>query len=261
MINTNSDVAVMQYDKQVATPAHEQSTEASKNMLHEVISSNMALEAHASGKNPFDPNVPLSNFSQVSSDVYRSGRPNGVEGLKDAVDKMWGDKDFDPAHAKMTTVIDLRCDTKNPQNNEEIQQEIANSAKLGIAHERIPMDAQAYQPPAFIQSVLDNIDQQKSEGHRVLIHCHLGRDRTGTISAAYELTHNPQMEQLLAKDPAAAFKAGLKTMTDDGYSPQQLPELAKSLKDFVNWKHAQEPGAKANDAVDAMSLKIPSLWG
>ncbi|MBX9723094.1 MAG: hypothetical protein K2X81_16955, partial [Candidatus Obscuribacterales bacterium] len=90
-------------------------------------------------------------------------------------------------------------------------------------------------------------------------------DRTGTISAAYELTHDPVLEQLVKDNPAEAYKRGLKSMTDNGYSPALIPNLAQSLKDFVNWKHAKiaastESSASAAGAVAARSIAMPSLW-
>jgi len=242
---------------------------ASQHCLNEVAS----IATPGSSERPdiksglFDEKAPLSHFGNVSDDVYRSGRPVGEDGVKQAVEKVWNDSQFDPAEAAKTAIIDLRGAAPGQyfqQNEDEVNAEVKNSEQLGITHARFPMLTHEHQSPQFIQSVLDYIDQQKSQGDRVLIHCFHGTDRTGTIAAAYQLTHDPQMKELLKSNPDEAFKQGLKSMTDNGFSPPLFPELTQSLKDFVSWKHAQlTEHASVNTSKSsqvAEFIEVPSLW-
>jgi protein tyrosine phosphatase (PTP) superfamily phosphohydrolase (DUF442 family) len=247
-------------------------------MLNEVASSNFGIgkdtgteegiAAHAEQDRPdissglFDPKAPLSHFDTIADGVYRSGRPLGEEGVKQAVEKSWGDSQFDPEHASHTTIIDLRFDEgKFHQSTEDqVNQEAQIEENLGINHHRIPMLTHGIQKPEAIQSALDYIDQRKAAGDRVLIHCYHGTDRTGTIAAAYELSHDPQLMQMVKNDPEKAFEAGLKSMTDNGFSPKLMPELTQSLQDYVNWKHDQLNGSGKQGSAGQEQLAIPSLW-
>lgn len=210
----------------------------------------------------FDPNAPISHFDTVANGLYRSGRPLGEEGVKEAVEKVWGDAQFDPEHASHTTIIDLRADKgKFYQPTEDaVNAEAQIEGGLGINHHRFPMLTHSLQKPEAIQSTLDYIDQRIADGDRVLIHCFHGTDRTGTIAAAYELTHDPQLEQMLKNDPQEAFKMGLKSMTDNGFSPTNMPELTQSLQNFVDWKHDQMLGAGPQTSAEQQQLEIPSIW-
>lgn len=237
--------------------------EASQNCLKEIHSAiRPDIESGL-----FDENAPISHFDQVSEGVYRSGRPKGEEGVKQAVEKVWGDTEFNAAHAKQTAIIDLRGPAPGKfyqANEDEVNQEAAYEENLGISHARFPMQTHDHLEPAFIQSVLDYIDGQRDDGKRVLIHCYHGTDRTGTISAAYSLTHDAQLEQLLKDDPSEAYRRGLKTMTDNGFSPARFPELAQSLNRFVDYKHAQLEGADkhefASNTPEKEYIEMPSIW-
>jgi protein tyrosine/serine phosphatase len=215
----------------------------------------------------FDEKAPISHFDQVAPGVYRSGRPNGEEGVRQAVEKVWGDNQFNAAHAEQTAIIELRGPAKGKfyqANEDEVNREAEYSAQLGITHARFPMQTHDHLKPDFIQSVLDYIDQQKDEGKRVLIHCYHGTDRTGTISAAYEVTHDPQMKSLLQSNPDEAFKQALKTMTDNGFSSASFPELTQSLREFVDFEHRQLAGPASQDSTSdtaaAQYVEIPPIW-
>lgn len=254
--------------KALSLPSHELEREASNAFIRDIMPQSLQIERQSHYIELFDPNVPLSHFDKVADDVYRSGRPKGMEGVKEAVEKVWGDQQFDPEHARKTTIVELRgasSGSKYQPNEDEVKAEIDNCAELGITHARFPMITKEHQDATFIQSVLDYIDQQKAAGQKVLIHCFRGTDRTGTISAAYELTHNAELEQLVKDNPDEAYKRGLKSMTDNGFSPAHLPNLAQSLKDFVNWKHDKLTEAATTDtsspsAGSAGVIEMPSLW-
>lgn len=245
-------------------PAEMFSAEQASNLFADRIADSMARPAEDTPSVLFDPNVPLYHFEQIAQGVYRSGRPNGEEGVKEAVEKIWNNSTFDPEQAKHTTIIDLRgtLTGKNAAPNENaVHQEAQIEESLGITNARFGMDTHNYIDHTFIQSALDYIDQQKADGQRVLIHCYRGIDRTGTIAAAYELTHDPQLEQLVKNNPDQAYKAGLKSMTDNGYVQSNLPELAKSLRDFVNWKHREMVNNSGNQQAEATSyLDLASIW-
>jgi hypothetical protein len=73
--------------------------------------------------------------------------------------------------------------------------------------------------------------------------------------------------QLVKDNPEEAFKQGLKSMTDNGFSPKLYPELTQSLQAYVNWKSEQMNGHAALDnptATDTASaqqfIEVPSLW-
>ena len=214
----------------------------------------------------FDENAPISHFDRVADGVYRSGRPRGEEGIKEAVEKVWGDQQFNPDHARQTAVVELRGPSSGKyyqQNEDEINKEAASESDLGLAHARFPLQTHQIVDPAFIQSVLDYIDGEKAQGKRVLIHCYHGTDRTGIISAAYKLTHDLPLQQVLRDDPAGAYKRGLKTMTDNGFSPELFPELCQSLNNFVNWKSSRMDGllSQKNKAGQTDGyIDIPSIW-
>jgi hypothetical protein len=264
------------FDNQIKTGSNSDAgcrTEAGKHCLNEIMPIAADKTKPWEAGRPdiesglFDENAPISHFDKISDGVYRSGRPNGKDGVIAAVEKVWGDEQFDPAHARQTAIVELRGPSKGKYyqpGEDEIHREEAYSAELGIAHVRFPMQTHDRPDPTFIQSVLDYVDQQNADGKKVLIHCYHGTDRTGTIAASYQLTHDPELIQLVKNNPDAAYERGIKSMKDNGFSPKMFPELAQGLNEFVEYKHAQLTGqsdrANANEVASARYLEIPSLW-
>lgn len=191
-------------------------------------------------KDLFDPDKPLSHFDTVTADVYRSGRPKTVDGVKEIVEKLWGE--YSAENAARTTIIDLRGPVSGKWanvNRQEMEMEEQAASAMGIERHNFPMDSHSVQSPQAIDSVLASIDESLARGQRVLFHCFHGSDRSGLVAAAYQLVHNPALRDLLKKDPEAAYKEGLEDMRRHGAEPEKYPELCQSLKDFCLWKNQQ----------------------
>ena len=211
----------------------------------------------------FDEKATLSHFSRVSNGVFRSARPNGEEGVKAEVKSIWNDADLNLDHAKHTSIIDLRGPAPAPYtelNEEEMRVERTSAQALGINYHNFPMQSKDYYNPDFVQQVVDYIDQEKANGKQVVVHCFHGSDRSGLISAAYELSHDPKLQELLKNNPDEAYARGMKSMEDNGFAnTAKYKELAKSLKDYVNWKHNQL-NEKHSAITPAEFIDITPLW-
>jgi protein tyrosine/serine phosphatase len=211
----------------------------------------------------FDEKSTLSHFSRVADGVFRSARPNGEAGVKAEVNNIWNDSELNLDHAKHTSIVDLRGPAPAPyteSNEEEMRIERTSAESLGINYHNFPMQSKDYYNPDFVQSVIDYIDQEKAGGKQVVIHCYHGSDRSGLISAAYELSHFPRLQELLKNNPDEAYAHGMKSMEDSGFTNSaKYKELAKSLKDYVDWKHAQLSDRRAA-ASSAEFLEMPPLW-
>ncbi len=86
--------------------------------------------------------------------------------------------DYDLLKQKgITTIVDLR--------NRDTEAEKAMAASLGITYINIPMDGFKTPPAADIAKILSVL--QDSARRPLFIHCHMGRDRTGLISALYRV--------------------------------------------------------------------------
>lgn len=211
----------------------------------------------------FDEKATLSHFSRVADGVFRSARPNGEEGVKEEVNKIWNDSKLNLDHAKQTSIVDLRGPAPAPYtelNEEEMRIERTSAESLGINYHNFPMQSKDYYSSDFVQGVIDYIDQEKAAGKQVVIHCYHGSDRSGLISAAYELSHDPELQQLVKNNPEEAYARGMKSMEDSGFTNSaKYKELAKSLKDYVSWKHAQL-SEKHAAVTPAEFLDMTPLW-
>jgi hypothetical protein len=222
-----------------------------------------------------DPDAPISHFEKVANGLYRSGTPNNQkDGVKVALEDLWGDQQVNAEHASHTTIIELRGYDKPPyyqSTEDDVHAEEKAAAALGINHERFPMETHDVQDPRYIQNVLDNIDSRIADGDRVLIHCYNGTDRTGVIAAAYQLTHDPALIELVKTDPDKATQYAWKSMANDGFVSKEMPELTQSVKDFVDWKHKQLTDGSADasktpsievvqNAPAETDLLVPDIW-
>ncbi len=111
--------------------------------------------------------VGVPNFHQVNDRIYRGAQPS-AEGFE--------------ALAKMgiKTVIDLR--REEPQ----IRTEQGIVEGLGMKFLSVPMSMGAPSDEQ-ISRVMHELN---SNGEPVFVHCHGGRDRTGTVIACYRKTHD-----------------------------------------------------------------------
>ena len=109
----------------------------------------------------------LPNFHQVSERIYRGAQPT-PEGFQ--------------ALAKMgiKTIVDLR--REDPQ----IREERRTVESLGMKFLSVPMEMGA----PTEQQIARVMQELNSNAGPVFVHCHGGRDRTGTVIACYRKTHD-----------------------------------------------------------------------
>lgn len=109
----------------------------------------------------------VPNFHQVNERIYRGAQPT-VEGLQ--------------ALAKMgvKTVVDLRREAAQARREQEVVE------ALGMKFLSVPMTLSA-PTDEQISRVMQELN---SNAGPVFVHCHGGRDRTGTVIACYRKTHD-----------------------------------------------------------------------
>ncbi len=107
----------------------------------------------------------VPNFRQVNERLYRGGQP---------ADDAWGDL----ARLGVKTVIDLRREEEHSTTGEAKLVEAA-----GMRYVSIPMNGFDTPTAESIGRALAAIDG----GQTVFVHCKQGRDRTGSVVAAYRI--------------------------------------------------------------------------
>jgi tyrosine-protein phosphatase SIW14 len=109
----------------------------------------------------------IPNFHQVNDRIYRGAQPT-ADGFQ--------------ALAKMgiKTVVDLR--REEPQ----IREERRTVESLGMKFLSVPMEMGA----PTEQQIARVMQELNSNAGPVFVHCHGGRDRTGTVIACYRKTHD-----------------------------------------------------------------------
>ncbi len=111
--------------------------------------------------------MPLDNFGVVTQNLYRSAQPD-QHGF--GVIRQLG----------VEIVCKLSRDDEFP-NDQEV-------TELGGVNVMINADYPVWSPDrAYTERLVEEIRLAVSAGHRVLIHCMKGRDRTGLLCAAYAL--------------------------------------------------------------------------
>jgi tyrosine-protein phosphatase SIW14 len=128
----------------------------------------------------------LPNFHQVNQQVYRGGQPKdgGLRKLKDLGVK---------------TIVNLRGEDAHTRAESE------EAHSLGLRYYSIslpefsrPQDEEV----ACALSIINNPENQP-----IFIHCHHGKDRTGTIVACYRISHDGWTAKR-AKDEARRYGLG-----------------------------------------------------
>lgn len=107
--------------------------------------------------------VGLSNFAEVSPNLYRGGQP-GADGLK-ALKQMG-----------VSIIVDMRG-SKSPHEEQVVK-------KMGMQYVAIPWHCPFPADPIFarfLRLIQDN------PGKKIFVHCRLGDDRTGMAIAAYRM--------------------------------------------------------------------------
>jgi protein tyrosine phosphatase (PTP) superfamily phosphohydrolase (DUF442 family) len=121
--------------------------------------------------------VGVPHFHQVNDRIYRGAQPS-AEGFQ--------------ALAKMgiKTVIDLRREEPQIRGEQRIVE------GLGMKFLSVPMSMGA---PSDLQ-ISKIMQELNSSGEPVFVHCHGGRDRTGTVIACYRKKHDAwESEKALAE--------------------------------------------------------------
>jgi tyrosine-protein phosphatase SIW14 len=111
--------------------------------------------------------VGVPNFHQVSEQIYRGAQPT-PEGFQEL------------AKMGIKTVVDLR--REEPQ----VRGERRMVEALGMKFLSVPMSMQA----PTEEQVSRVMQELNSNAGPVFVHCHGGRDRTGTVIACYRKAHD-----------------------------------------------------------------------
>jgi protein tyrosine/serine phosphatase len=110
----------------------------------------------------------IPNFGKVSAHLFRGAQPGvaGIEKLKSL---------------GVGLIINLRM----PE--EEWKEEATEAWANGIAYTNVPMQSSGRPAEEQVKTVLRLIQTSRVP---VFLHCHRGRDRTGTVVACYRIENN-----------------------------------------------------------------------
>jgi tyrosine-protein phosphatase SIW14 len=108
----------------------------------------------------------VDNLFQVNTSLFRGAQPSelGLEQLK---------------KLGVTVIVNLR------ERGQVVDTERNQAEALGLRYVSIPVDTWA--PPTNGQVAQFLTMLQSSPGDKFFVHCHLGRDRTGVMVAAYRV--------------------------------------------------------------------------
>ena len=112
-----------------------------------------------------EPGIP--NFHKVDEHLYRGAQPT-AEGWKTL------------AGLGVKTILDLR--SRGPL---EVNAEARAVEAQGMRYVNIPLSGMGSPSSAAITKILALLNSKDP----VFVHCHYGRDRTGTVVACYRITH------------------------------------------------------------------------
>jgi len=142
----------------------------------------------------------LPNFHQVNAQLYRGGQPKmgGLQKLKELGVK---------------TVVNLRGE------DDHVRAEQTEARSLGLRYYTIAFPEFSKPKDKEVQRVLEIINA--AENQPVFVHCHHGKDRTGTIVACYRISHDGWTAKQ-AKNEAHRYglswvEIGMKRYIDDYY--------------------------------------------
>lgn len=128
----------------------------------------------------------LPNLHQVNQQLYRGGQPKdgGLRKLKDLGVK---------------TIVNLRGEDAHTRAESE------EAHSLGLRYYSISLPGFSRPKDEEVKRVLDIINAR--ENQPIFIHCHHGKDRTGTIVACYRISHDGWTAEQ-AKDEAQRYGLG-----------------------------------------------------
>jgi protein tyrosine/serine phosphatase len=147
----------------------------------------------------------LPNFNRVNQRLYRGGQPT-----KEGMNKL--------AALGVNTIINLR----DADQRAFTEAEQAKSA--GLRYFNVPFKRRGRPGDSQMNEVLSMIDAP--ENGVVFVHCHKGKDRTGTVIAIYRISHDNWTDQD-AKREAESFgmkfwQRGMKEYISDYFRDRSL---------------------------------------
>lgn len=129
----------------------------------------------------------VKNVFQVSASLFRGAQPS-EQGLAEL--KKLG----------VTVIVNLR------ERGQEVDSERTEAKALGLRYVSIPVDT--WLPPTTHQVAEFLTMLRSSPGDKFFVHCHLGRDRTGVMIAAYRVAaQHWDADQIIHEMEAAGFRA------------------------------------------------------
>jgi len=197
---------------------------------HLVIASFLAatpIVAHAA---PAIDGIP--NFSQVDEHIFRGAQPEN-----DAWAKL--------AALGVKTVVDLRQLSEHSTTDEARAVEAA-----GMRYVSVPMDGWETPRAELVNKVVAMLEVP---GDTLFVHCKQGKDRTGTVVAAYRISHegwaNARALQEAESNGMHWFLRGMKRYIA-AYRPAEKPagDLASSPQAELASPTAETPAAQTTQA-------------
>ncbi len=128
----------------------------------------------------------LPNFGCVNANLFRGAQPS-AEGIKEL------------ARRGVKTIISLR----DADENSRLEETQARSS--GIKYVNVPLSDWFAPKDAQIAKIMSSLDD--AENQPVFVHCRRGADRTGTVIAAYRISHDGWTAKQ-SRAEAKAFKFG-----------------------------------------------------
>jgi len=116
----------------------------------------------------------IPNFAKVADGIYRGGRPrkNGVQELK---------------RLGIKTIVNLKGNLSLTETDDATD-ERQWTTETGLKYVYVPMSPSTAPMTKSIDEALKSIIDPANQP--VFVHCYRGSDRTGTVIAAYRITHD-----------------------------------------------------------------------
>ena len=152
----------------------------------------------------------VRNFAKVSDFVYRGGEPSSV-----------GIEELGAMGIKI--VIDLR----EPSHTTELERQQVE--KLGMKYVNVPMKELSAPTTVEVNRVLAFL--LRSDSGPVFVHCHRGKDRTGTVIACYRIQHdgwtNERAQSEASEYGMSRLERGMRSFIAR-FKPELLGQIASS---------------------------------
>ena len=146
----------------------------------------------------------IENFRKVDDTLYRGALPAPGELMEL---KRQG---FD-------TIISLRSgfDQKGLMEKDFVE-------KIGLEYANFPINSKKGPSKELAKNFLEYMDNARKANKKVFLHCKHGKDRTGTMTALYELKFNIK-----------TFHQAVMEFFSMGYNHKKHPHMLEFVKDFA----------------------------